>query len=252
MNQRVFNGLQDHVTPGPLDPPTTPSSSLPQCSSQNVEDLAIIARWGPAFRPDYTLDANGGKVVPTLTSSDRSRRRAPSAAPGPEVVISEDSSIGNCWTPGVSGQVGLSTTTVIYPTHVTVEHIPRQIAVDVGRAPRHMILWGVIDGLSNVHKHRWLIDNREMDISPDSSLRGHHAPPLTDNHAFVVLAAIEYNISGPSPVQTFAVHDRILDSQMDFGIYVLEIIDNWGSSDTCLYRVQIHGEPASLDTHRER
>ena len=89
-----------------------------------TESIAIIARWGPTLRADYALSANGGKVVPALTSSsDRSRRRSLPVTPGPEVVISEDSSIGSCWTLGASGQVGLSTPTVIFPTHVTVEHI---------------------------------------------------------------------------------------------------------------------------------
>ncbi|KAJ8456370.1 hypothetical protein ONZ51_g12168 [Trametes cubensis] len=239
--------------PNTSDAPTPPTHacSSPTFAFRTDETLVVAARWGPALRLDYALSANGGKIVLPLTSSERPRRRSLPATPGPEVVINEDSSIGSCWTVGVSGQVGISTSAVIYPTHVTVEHIPRQIAMDIGRAPRRLILWGVVDGLSNVHKHRLLMGNHKTDLLSNSPLRSYHAPPLTDNHAFVALAEAEYDISDSSPVQTFAVDHRVVESRMDFGIFVLEIVDNWGGSDTCLYRVQIHGEAAPVDIRRE-
>ncbi|KAI0827481.1 hypothetical protein BC628DRAFT_1303745, partial [Trametes gibbosa] len=198
-------------------------------------------------RPDYALAANGGKIIPALTSPhvDRSRQRSPppSHTPGPEAVIEDDTAIGRCWTISRSGQVGLSTPAVIYPTHVTIEHIPRHVAVDIGRAPRHMILWGVVDGLPNVHRLGWLHDHHDMEFPLDTPFQARFAPPISATYAFVALAAFEYDISSDSPIQTFAVYDRIMASQMDFGIFVLEVVDNWGGVDTCLYRIQLHGEP---------
>ncbi|KAH9854808.1 hypothetical protein C2E23DRAFT_725559, partial [Lenzites betulinus] len=204
-------------------------------------------------RPDYALNANGGKIFPTLTSpaSEGSRQHIVphNAYTETELVISEDMAIGRCWAAPIKSQIGLSTGTLIYPTHVTIEHIPRQIAIDIERAPRHVVVWGVVDGLSNMRRFKRFLYTHGTQAAP--LLRGRTMPPISSTHTFMPLAAFEYNIWGNSPTQTFPVFDSIATSQMDFGIFVVEVIDNWGGTDICLYRVQVHGKPAALDVRGE-
>ncbi|KAH9846924.1 hypothetical protein C2E23DRAFT_692683, partial [Lenzites betulinus] len=197
-------------------------------------------------RPDYALRANGARIYPELTwqpEQARSRAPSPTSMIGPEVVIDEDISIGRCWSVPTTGQVGIRTFVLVHPTHVTIDHIPRQVALDIDRAPRRVVLWGVVDGLPNIHG---LDSLRTLD--PDLQLpfnlvpHGRTSPRLAGNYAFVALAAFEYDINN-DPTQTFAVFDHITSLHMDFGLFVLEVVDNWGANDVCLYRIRIHGEP---------
>lgn len=230
----------------PLSIPTTPAALR-----GIVQEAALLARWGPVLRPDYALGADGARIMASLTSS-RSER-PPSSTIGPEVVIDEELTIGRCWTTSDSGQLGISMPTLIYPHYVTIDHIPRQLAIDIGRAPRHLVLWGVVDGQSNVRKFRSLSTHDAISQVPfNLAPYGRSAPLVTANNAFVALATFEYDIVNDWPTQTFPVFDHIRDSQMDFGVFVLEIVDNWGGSDTCLYRVRIHGQPAIIAPQRER
>ncbi|KAL1941592.1 hypothetical protein VTO73DRAFT_7031 [Trametes versicolor] len=239
------------------DEPVVPMSYIPTTPAalrDIVQEAAFLARWGPILRPDYALGADGARIVSSLTSSqsNHARARPPASTIGPEVVIDEELSVGRCWLMSVSGQLGLSTPTVIYPQYVTIDHIPRQIAIDIGRAPRHLILWGVVDGQSNLRRFRSLSTHDAFSQVPvHLASHGRSAPLITANLAFAALAIFEYDIASGWPTQTFPVFEHIRDSQMDFGVFVLEVVDNWGGSDTCLYRVRIHGEPAVIASQRE-
>ncbi|KAJ8457606.1 hypothetical protein ONZ51_g11426 [Trametes cubensis] len=244
--RKLLTEVWDPARSGPASSCTYPLDS----ARDLAKDAAFIARWGPVLHPDYALRANGGRIVSSLTSSPKGLRSTlPIPTPEPEVVIDEDMSIGRCWTTAVSGQLGISTSVLIHPRNITIDHIPRQIALDIDRAPRHMVLWGVIDGLSNIQRFCSLLtDGPEAEVLLERGPRGQTYPPLTGNHAFIALATFEYDISLESPTQTFAVFKVVATSDMDFGIFVLEVLDNWGAQDTCLYRVRIHGEPAEVQS----
>ena len=157
---------------------------------------------------------------------------------GPEVVIDDLTAIGRCWSAVVPSQVGLSTPAIIHPTNVTIDHIPHELAADIGRAPRHMILWGVVDGKPNHARYKSIIAARGR--------RTPTAPVLTSGHVFLDLASFEYEIAAESHIQTFPVSQDVVESRMDFGVFVLEIMDDWGAPEVCLYRVRIHGTQATL------
>ncbi|KAJ8463966.1 hypothetical protein ONZ51_g9904 [Trametes cubensis] len=226
----------------------TPSPTSLDSERDLIENVAIRAQWGPVLRPDYALRANGGRIVQTLTTPLQSSRSASSASTlGPEIVIDEDVYVGRCWTIAVTGQIGISTSVLIHPRYITIDHIPRQVALDIGRAPRRMVLWGVIDGLSNIQRFRSLVaSNPNAETLLESGPCGRSFPPISGTHAFFALATFEYDVYAGFPSQTFAVSDYIAVSGMDFGIFVVEVIDNWGAADTCLYRIRIHGEPAAV------
>ncbi|KAH9938781.1 uncharacterized protein BXZ73DRAFT_4938, partial [Epithele typhae] len=172
---------------------------------------------------DFALGVDGGMIYPTFTLVDTG------AAPllGPDAILEEDTRIGQCWRTTVPCQVGISTPVLIYPSNITIDHIPREIAADIRRAPRHMILWGVVDGDMNKH--------RLHTLSPSLT-----SPRILSGHSLIALVEFEYDIHDSAPIQTFPVFDYIALSGMDFGIFLLDITDNWGASDTCIYRVRIH------------
>ncbi|KAJ2965632.1 hypothetical protein NUW54_g14055 [Trametes sanguinea] len=112
--------------------------------------------------------------------------------------------------------------------------------MNIGAAPRHMILWGAVDGPTNERRLRLVPPNATL-----VDAIGHAGPRLTHGYTYVPLALIEYDINAVSHVQTFAVDPYVARSGMDFGVVVLEILSNWGGPDTCLYRVRLHGRPIS-------
>ncbi|CDO75812.1 hypothetical protein BN946_scf184951.g10 [Trametes cinnabarina] len=181
---------------------------------------------GPVLLRDYALQADGGKILPGLTTptpEDRTATFPGQQIFGPEVVIDDTEAIGRCWSTLVPSQVGMSIPTLIHPTNVTIDHIPCELAADIGRAPRRMVLWGVVDGKPNQARYKAVMAARGR-RSKESS------PVLTSGHRFLPLAYLEYDIYADSNVQTFSILQDVIDSHMDFGVFVLEILDNWAST----------------------
>lgn len=157
--------------------------------------------------------------------------------------VSEDS----CWEfPGSYGHLGIVLKERISVHHISIDHIPRELASDVGilQAPRKMILWGQAQGANNValaHQYlQHLEDQARKDPVP-------MAPRGLQNSSvlYVPLAQFEYKLLGSSKshVQTASVPRYLKDLNMDFGVVILEILSNHGGSSTCLHRVRIHGSP---------
>ncbi|KAI0690832.1 hypothetical protein C8T65DRAFT_552193, partial [Cerioporus squamosus] len=155
-----------------------------------------------------------------------------------DTVVSDDFRLEGCWKiSGQRGQIGVALTEPVYPTHVTVDHMPSALAKDVQQAPRHVLLWGVVDGAENLGRYTTLLSNLSSVVT-----HGQSGPLIDQGFPLVPLATFEYNIRAGYHVQTFPVHPPILQSGIDFGLVVLEVVDNWGSDATCLYRFRVHGE----------
>lgn len=199
----------------------------------------------PVGRRDFALLADGAILLPELTevAASRGMLRARDRGTRPEVALDDDMHIGNCWSiPGAGGQLGFRLATMIRPTHVSIDHIPSEIAADISRAPREMALWGGVDGpyediLRNFTESRC--------VNPPN-LHGRSAPFVTHGYNFTLLAHFEYDIRSPVHVQTFGLQPYIVDSDVVFGVVVLEILNNWGGKSTCLYRVRVHGDVADF------
>ena len=209
-----------------------------------VDRTVYRALRDPVGRRDYALRANGGRVIPDLTwfiSPDGHATESVAtdlAASSVELAITDDSRIGQCWLiPGSTAQLGLRLAELMHPTHVSVDHIPTEVAFDIGQAPRAMVLWGAVDGTQN-ESH--LLNMTESSIP---ALHGRSQPLVTCDFTYVPLAYFEYDIRGQSQVQTFRVVEHLMAAGIYTGVVVLEILGNWGASSTCLYRVRVHGEP---------
>ncbi len=196
-------------------------------------------------RPDYALASDGTLIVPALTTSTAMSKQTTTHPAA--VVLRDNMHGGRCWRiPGKVGQVGISLSELIYPTHFSIDHLPINIAplvgVEIGEAPRTIRVWGAIDGRPNEELYtRYIQENPDfVDIHrPGPALTG--GPPLTTTNKFVLLAEVEYDIHARLFSQTFVVNDDARASKLMFGVFVFEILDNWGGDMTCVYRLRIHG-----------
>ncbi len=186
-------------------------------------------------RRDFALAADGGKIYVNLTSPAYTTSTSQSLPP--DSVLSDDFRLRGCWEfTGSRGQIGVVLSQPLIPSHITIDHIPSPFALDPGQAPRHMVLWGVVDGTENRKLYLRLLQDSADLPTPERS-----RPPIDRGLTFVPLASFEYDLHGTSHVQTFPIYPKLADYPMDFGLVVLEVHGNWGSSTTCLYRLRLHG-----------
>ncbi|KAI1785307.1 hypothetical protein LXA43DRAFT_844569, partial [Ganoderma leucocontextum] len=190
---------------------------------------------------DFALYANGGRVIRELTGVPQDDVLVlPPMDNSPNASLTDDMRVGNCWKfPEEAGQFGFRTSEMLYPTHVTIDHIPLEIAADIGQAPRSMALWAAIDGSRNTETLN------AISASPHSRIPDHLGrtqPRFNENLTFILLTTFTYDIYSPNNVQTFPIEYVVVDARIFFGVFVLDILSNWGGDATCLYRVRIHGE----------
>jgi hypothetical protein len=131
---------------------------------------------------------------------------------GPRVAIhrSGPRSVGECW--GFGGAHANLTVKLSQPitvSHVTIDHLSRDIAYNIESAPREFQIWAV-----NVT----------------------HADP--EHSPRTLLGSFEYDVDG-EPVQTFALPNTALATQH----VMLSVLSNHGHYYTCLYRFRVHGAP---------
>ncbi|KAI9060539.1 hypothetical protein FKP32DRAFT_1536524, partial [Trametes sanguinea] len=182
-------------------------------------------------RPDFALRANGGRIVLPLTSGQDGFFSSREDDPG--IAIDDDVHAGKCWRiHALPSQLGIRLPRMLHPESVTVEHLPSEISLDIGEAPKNLTLWGVVEG-----KH-----NKEVyEAFTGMGLHDGHVPPISRGLLWVPLASFAYDINRDDPVQHFPVAQFFLDRPISVGVIAVEVSENWGSKSTCLYRVRIHG-----------
>ncbi|KZS86391.1 hypothetical protein SISNIDRAFT_420958, partial [Sistotremastrum niveocremeum HHB9708] len=181
---------------------------------------------------DYALYDSGALAIPAWTSATfKFRSMCASSIPlipcipnvswksnGPDEALRANTQVGHCWpTPGSTGRLGIALSHGVIISHLTIDHLPGELAPDISTAPRQFTLWGY------------------HPIAPDD-------PEIEDG--LVRLAQGEYDIGSGSHIQTFPIFEAAKDLNLSFVAVLLEVQSNWGSLDhTCIYRVRIHGTP---------
>ncbi|KAI5996626.1 hypothetical protein EDC04DRAFT_2585404 [Pisolithus marmoratus] len=188
---------------------------------------------------EYASTRAGGDIVLPLTTPMILPRgslihhllRSGPQPGSPWAALGDDMRSQSCWLlGGKSGQLGVSLPRVVRINHVVVDHV----VGDIITTPRQMILWGLVDGRENLallHAFRAKSTGDMLDISEKRTF-----PAISGGFTFIPLSYFKYNIHAPNLTQTFPVFPFVLDSGMDFGVVVLEILGNWGGVSTCLYR----------------
>ena len=240
--------------------------------AQYVEDMMLRTLKDRIGLTDFAIYSGGGRIIPSLTSPtyELPLRRSwipffggpsgPQARP-PVTALVPDLNVGSCWPlRGTNGTLGVYLTRHVHITSFTIDHASKDVVYDITPAPKHVRVWGVVDGADNLAKlaaHREELSIRkevgtlnedeveEMEESrpPYSSL-----PPALE---FVRLGKFEYDINASDNVQTFQVPDRIKDLGIDYGVVLFDVRSNWGHPGyTCLYRVRVHGTQFDGDVSR--
>ncbi|KAK6515644.1 hypothetical protein TWF506_007967 [Arthrobotrys conoides] len=199
-------------------------------------------------KPDYALLAHGTLIDPRLTSSTYDPYDTPGILgkltaflrPGPNEpahVLTESTNVGDCWSfPQASGQVSLLLAEPIYPTDVTVDHIPQGISGDVSSAPQEIELWVKIedDFLRNQAGKAAAV--AIGDVSDNASTRHYLAS------GYVRVASFIYDINSQYPIQTFALPIELEKLGVSVRSVSFRILSNWGRKEyTSIYRLRVHG-----------
>ncbi|XP_010187993.1 PREDICTED: LOW QUALITY PROTEIN: SUN domain-containing protein 2, partial [Mesitornis unicolor] len=169
---------------------------------------------------DYALESAGASVINTRCSETYETRTALLSLFGiplwyhsqsPRVILQPDVNPGNCWAfRGSQGFAVIRLSSLIRPTAVTLEHIPKALSPQgtIPSAPKDFAVYG-------------LKEEREEE--------GH------------LLGQFTYSHDG-DPIQTFSLED---DAMATYQLVELRVLSNWGHPEyTCIYRFRVHGEPA--------
>ncbi|KAI5990281.1 hypothetical protein EDC04DRAFT_2588092 [Pisolithus marmoratus] len=194
---------------------------------------------------DYALWSNGGIVLSSLTSPhgcDSWVNRLMGKKGSAQAVLEDDLQEGACWhLPNRLGQIAIVFRDVVHVTHVMVDHILAELTNAIEIAPHKLLLWGMVDGTDNLAKYHSLQSSAMGPLC--DLLTARMAPALSCSMPFVPLVSFDYNIhESANHTQLFPVLDSVAAAGMDFGVVVLEILDNWDGELMCLYRVGVYGE----------
>ncbi|KAI9057365.1 hypothetical protein FKP32DRAFT_1583899 [Trametes sanguinea] len=202
-----------------------------------IEQAIRIALQSSAQRRNFALALDGARVIPRLTSPNDTLRV--SAGSSPENALEESFAHRPfCWSfPGNRGQIGIRLSQKIIPTHLVLDMAYSTASERPSRAPRQVILWGVVDGHANHATY-------EKDLREYRSGVAQHGsgPAESTGYTFLALAAFEYDATAAFPLQTYRVAESVVDSEMEFGVIVVEIRGNWGGDQTAICGLRVHGE----------
>lgn len=125
----------------------------------------------------------------------------------------------------------------IYPTAITIEHIPARATLDIAAAPRDFDLWVQVANETEADRINTAIADNIMPFREEGACRG-DSPGRQS--AWVCLFSGSYDIHKENWAQRFEVLGR--DLGVSTGRVALRVRSNWGGDHTCVYRVRIAGE----------
>ncbi|NXM35423.1 SUN2 protein, partial [Oxyruncus cristatus] len=169
---------------------------------------------------DYALESAGASVINTRCSETYETRTALLSLFGiplwyhsqsPRVILQPDVNPGNCWAfRGSQGFAVIRLSSIIRPTAVTLEHIPKALSPQgtIPSAPKDFTVYG---------------------LKEEGEEEG------------LLLGQFTYNHDG-DPIQTFYLEGGSMGT---YQLVELRVLSNWGHPEyTCIYRFRVHGEPA--------
>lgn len=236
--------------------------------------VSVVSKDGVA-KPDFALHSAGGRVIPSLTSPtfeikpSTLRAAVFGALTGngyasghpPVTAIEPSLHAGRCWPmAGTGGQLAVALAMPVYVDEITIDHVATEVAFDMRTAPRQMEVWGLVEGEDNIrklHAHREFqiarkrqeFEDRGEMLDEDwekrewENFREGYPATLPKSPEYLRIAKFTYDIHAPKHVQTFQADEEVRDLELDFGVVVARVLNNWGHDTyTCLYRFRVHGQ----------
>ncbi|CUS14322.1 unnamed protein product [Tuber aestivum] len=226
-----------------------------------------ISLW--ATLPDYASIITGASVWPYVTSPSydwtggkgyhhyvwRLFGRGARISPPPVMAITPSTEVGECWPfPERSGDIGIKLATPIYVSHVTVDHVPKQQAIEISSAPKNIEFWIRVPSERKEELQKAVGKPASEWYRQDSDTQGKQQQQQllqasANSGEWVRVHEFMYDIhTAGSPVQTFELPVDLTMLNITSRLVAFRIVDNWGHPNfTCLYRVRVHGYPPRKD-----
>ncbi|KAJ3490957.1 hypothetical protein NLJ89_g11386 [Agrocybe chaxingu] len=186
---------------------------------------------------DLASRYNGGHVLLALTTPSLAHDAEKYVTPFSVLEAANTLHPGQCWLiHGSSGQFGIGFRRPVAISHISIDHIAKELSFNMANAPKEVLVWGILGkqsptGTQNLSK---------IPTSIDFMGRTRDRPLIEDHRStFVPIAAVNYDINGSNFIQTFPVFSGL--NSISFDGVVVEILGNWGGDTTCLYRIRVHG-----------
>lgn len=243
----VASDAAEYAARNAASSPRRPSEGRFERISQGSKELL-------ATLPDYASLLVGASVWPYVTSPTYKRTsgqgfiyflysvfgRGPRVLPPPALAISPSTEVGECWPfPEGSGDIGIKLSEPIYVSHVTVDHVSKQQAIDISSAPKNMEFWIKVPDAAAKNELESALPE-----PPGQWYRDGHTAEQTGGE-WVRVHTFMYDIHSDSAAQTVQLPIDLERLGISSRIVAFRILDNWGQpSYTCLYRVRVHGYPA--------
>lgn len=173
----------------------------------------------------------------------------------PAAVLFSWEEPGDCWCSAASemgkAQVGVLMPYRIYPSKLTVEHVPKQGTLDPASAPKWMEVWIEVNDdekrIAVAQARNQLLDTPFYPYSSDtssSSPGGTACSTMPVGPGFVCVGKFIYNVNAVNHIQTFDLDIDLQELGVPVKKAVVRVTENWGQEWTCLYRLRMHGEMA--------
>ena len=174
----------------------------------------------------------------------------------PAAVLFSWEEPGDCWCSAASemgkAQVGVLMPHRIYPSKLTVEHVPKQGTLDPASAPKWLEVWVEVNDdekrLAVAQARNQLLDTSFYPYSSDASSSplpgGTACSTMPVSPGFVCVGKFIYNVNAVNHIQTFDLDIDLQELGVSVKKAVVRVTENWGQDWTCLYRLRMHGELA--------
>ncbi|ORX80659.1 hypothetical protein BCR32DRAFT_327627 [Anaeromyces robustus] len=231
---------------------------------ERLSNLHNHSQYSTHSLPDYSTALYGAYIIDTLTTetqpitSENSMINRLHIINNPPLLALENTLLPNsCWAmKGTSGSLGINLSHFIYPSSITIEHLPLWNSRDPKSAPKQMTLVAIDGGKSESSKENFIISNKEKNLSNNNNkyinYEDNHNNYSSNNFNGkiefpLILGTFQYDINIPKSAQTFTLNQKAITRLKLYDIKInkvqLQIHSNWGNKNyTCIYRVRIHGE----------
>ncbi len=150
----------------------------------------------------------------------------------------------NCWQfSGNTAQLAVRLADCVVIDRVVLSH-STSMQTPTASAPRHIMIWGMVEGEENFSELSRFTDfsNTLASLFAKTAVANPILPrPRFQGHIFLPLVSSVYNPSGPKE-QEFKVFPEIKALGVDFGVVVVQISDNWGAPTTSVCHIGVYGK----------